>query len=61
MSRYEDACPFDARGRANRCENCCSASNNLPPCVAAYLVGRGSGKANVIAIRTLEVSERKAA
>jgi hypothetical protein len=62
MSRYEEACPFEARTRANRCETCCSA-NSVPPCAAAYLSSATERPAsNIIAITSLrEVAFRKAA
>jgi hypothetical protein len=60
MSRFENACPFDARTRANRCENCVSANNSVPPCVAAYLGGPDAARARVISIQSIEVV-RKAA
>lgn len=34
--RIEEACPFDARTRAARCEGCCR-ENQVPPCVQAWL------------------------
>lgn len=63
LSRYEDACPFEARARASHCHSCSSSSNNVPPCVAAYLGGpRLLPAANVIPLFRVEVlSARKAA
>jgi hypothetical protein len=63
MSRYEDACPFEPRGRASRCQTCCGANNSVPPCVAAYLSGRQAmAPANVVPLFRVEVVEaRKAA
>lgn len=63
MARFETACPFDAQGRANRCETCMPANSNVPPCVVAYL---GNGvripASNVLPLHRVEVlSERKAA
>ncbi|MGE3073999.1 MAG: hypothetical protein AB7N24_12140 [Dehalococcoidia bacterium] len=63
MSRIESGCPFDARSRASRCETCVPASNNVPPCVVAYL-GKGASMpaSNVVPLHRIEVlSERKAA
>ena len=63
MSRFEEACPFDARGRASRCASCSDANNSLPPCIAAYLGGRQAlAPANVIPLFRIEVVDaRKAA
>ena len=60
MSRIEDACPFDARNRASRCETCVAANDSVPPCVAAYLGGPKAARAKVVSIHSLE-SARKAA
>ena len=62
MSRYEEACPYEAPARASRCETCC-ATNTLTPCVAAYLSGKVAvPPSNVISIRRVEAVEaRKAA
>ncbi len=37
MSAVDEACPFDAVTRAQRCVSCCGPKNPVPPCVAAYL------------------------
>jgi hypothetical protein len=61
MNRYEESCPFDERNRAARCETCC-ATNNLPPCAAAFLSGRAAVPAsNVIPIRRIELVESRRA
>ncbi len=39
MSGYEEACPFAPESRAQRCRTCV-ATNNVPPCAAAFLSGR---------------------
>ena len=35
-----EACPFEAATRASRCEECCSKSGGLTPCVAAWLASK---------------------
>ena len=62
MSGYEEACPFAPESRAQRCRTCV-ATNNVPPCAAAFLSGRAQPPAdNVIQLRRIEVVPfRKAA
>lgn len=57
MSFIEDACPFEATGRARQCQSCCGASQPVPPCVAAYL-GRGRRQhgENVVPIRRADAA-----
>ena len=62
MPRFEEACPFDVQSRANRCQSCCSANNDVPPCVAAYLGERRALRpANVISLLRTEVIETRRA
>lgn len=63
MSRYENACPLEARNRANHCESCTVAHASVPPCVAAYLGGAQALTAsNVLPLHRIEVvNARKAA
>lgn len=37
MRTPDDACPFDANSRANRCRGCSQDARPLPPCVVAWL------------------------
>lgn len=63
MPRFEDACPFDAQSRANRCKGCL-ATNGVPPCAAAFLSGRARLETeNVVQLRRVEVTvpQRRAA
>lgn len=63
MSAIQNACPFDEATRAQRCNACCNTNSSVPPCVAAYLGGRGRRQdENVIPIRRAEpVTRRQAA
>ncbi len=63
MSRYENACPLDARNRASRCASCVAAHGSVPPCVVAYLGQAQSLVAsNVLPLHRVEVVDaRKAA
>jgi hypothetical protein len=62
MSRFEDACPYDERGRASRCASCCVSSKTLPPCVAAYLNGREmNATLEIVSIESYRVRTPRAA
>ncbi|MBI5948886.1 MAG: hypothetical protein HY875_12180 [Chloroflexi bacterium] len=37
FDKIDDACPFEARFRASVCQQCCDASDSVPPCVKAWL------------------------
>ena len=59
MTRLKDACPYEAKVRASRCESCCEVNEGLTPCVAAWL----SASPRVRATNVIEfpARERKAA
>lgn len=61
MSPFEDACPYDERGRANRCGSCCASPKMLPPCVAAYLSGRElNATVEIVSIEAHRVTRARA-
>lgn len=44
MTPIEESCPYDPRSRAARCRSCCDESNQLPPCVVAWLTVRSEAR-----------------
>lgn len=55
MTRFENACPFDAATRASRCSSCSVANASLPPCVRAFLGGgTPPARENVVQLRKPE-------